>query len=101
MAGYARVLFTPLFYRTVTAGLNLSPLVDFLQEAARAYSNLNPLERGVFVLTRAVLGNRRARNAFIVYAIGLHLLVMFTLYECTMSLGSGTPVRIRPVPAPL
>jgi homeobox protein cut-like len=83
----------------LVAGLNLSPLVDFLQEAARAYSNLNPLERGVFVLTRTVLGNRRARNAFIVYAIGLHLLVMFTLYECTM--GSGTPVRIQPVPAPL
>ncbi|KAH9009607.1 CASP C terminal-domain-containing protein [Lactarius hengduanensis] len=45
----------------------------------RAYSDLNPLERGVLVLTRAVLGNRRARNAFIVYAVGLHALVMFTL----------------------
>jgi len=71
------------------------------REAARAYSNLNPLERGVFVLTRAILGNRRARNAFIVYAIGLHLLVMFTLYEYTMSSGSGTPTRMQPVPAPL
>jgi homeobox protein cut-like len=76
-------------------------VVFFFQEAARAYSNLNPLERGVFVLTRAILGNRRARNAFIVYAIGLHLLVMFTLYEYTMSSGSGTPTRMQPVPAPL
>jgi len=71
------------------------------REAARAYSNLNPLERGVFVLTRAVLGNRRARNAFIGYAIGLHALVMFTLYEWTTSSGSGTPARLQPVPAPL
>jgi homeobox protein cut-like len=76
------------------------------REAARAYSNLNPLERGVFMLTRVVLGNRRARNVFIGYAICLHVLVMFTLYECTMSSGSSmpvrnTPVRIQPVPAPL
>jgi len=70
------------------------------REAARAYSNLNPLERGVFVLTRAILGNRRARNVFIGYAIGLHVLVMFTLYEYTMS-GSGTPARLQPVPAPV
>ncbi|KAI0256284.1 CASP C terminal-domain-containing protein [Lactifluus subvellereus] len=69
------------------------------REAARAYSNLNPLERGVFVLTRVVLGNRRARNAFIVYAIALHALVMVTLYECTRS--SSTPVRMQPVPNPL
>ncbi|KAI9456520.1 CASP C terminal-domain-containing protein [Lactarius psammicola] len=68
------------------------------REAARAYSNLNPLERGVLVLTRAVLGNRRARNAFIVYAVGLHALVMFTLYECTAS--SGSQSRIQPVPYP-
>ncbi|KAI0001319.1 CASP C terminal-domain-containing protein [Russula compacta] len=76
------------------------------REAARAYSNLNPLERGVLQLTRAVLGNRRARNAFIGYAIGLHLLVMFTLFECTMSSsgpssGSGGRMRIQPVPGPL
>jgi len=70
------------------------------REAARAYSNLNPLERGVFVLTRAILGNRRARNVFIGYAIGLHVLVMFTLYEYTMS-GSGTAARLQPVPAPV
>ncbi|KAH9978937.1 CASP C terminal-domain-containing protein [Lactifluus volemus] len=65
------------------------------REAARAYSNLNPFERGVFVLTRVILGNRRARNAFIVYAIALHVLVMFTLYECAVS--SSAPVRTQPI----
>ncbi|KAH9083864.1 CASP C terminal-domain-containing protein [Lactarius deliciosus] len=68
------------------------------REAARAYSNLNPLERGVLVLTRAVPSNRRARNAFIVYAVGLHALVMFTLYECTAS--SSSQSRVQPVPYP-
>ncbi|KAI0281035.1 CASP C terminal-domain-containing protein [Russula aff. rugulosa BPL654] len=70
------------------------------REAARAYSNLNPLERGVYMLTRSVLGNRRARNVFIGYAVGLHILVMFTLYECTMSSDSSNYVRIQPIPGP-
>jgi homeobox protein cut-like len=52
------------------------------------------------MLTRAVLGNRRTRNVFIVYAVGLHVLVMFTLYECTMSSGSSKHVRIQPGPGP-
>lgn len=87
-------------YCPAAAELNIFSLFPILQEAARAYSNLNPLERGVFMLTRAVLGNRRARNVFIGYAIGLHVLVMFTLYEYTMSSGSSMPVRIQPVLAP-
>ncbi|TCD63439.1 hypothetical protein EIP91_005410 [Steccherinum ochraceum] len=58
------------------------------REATRAYESLNALERGVLVLTRAILGNRRTRTAFICYAIALHLLVMFTTYECTTSSGS-------------
>ncbi|KAI0063715.1 hypothetical protein BV25DRAFT_1824286 [Artomyces pyxidatus] len=66
------------------------------REAARAYSNLNPLERGVLVLTRAVLGNRRARNGFIFYALALHLLVMFTTYECTLN--SGSSLQTQPSP---
>jgi homeobox protein cut-like len=48
-----------------------------------------------------VLGNRRARNVFIGYAIGLHVLVMFTLYEWTTSSGPSVPVRIQPIPGPL
>ncbi|KAH9083859.1 CASP C terminal-domain-containing protein [Lactarius deliciosus] len=75
-----------------------SDLILCMQEAARAYSNLNPLERGVLVLTRAVPSNRRARNAFIVYVVGLHALVMFTLYECTAS--SSSQSRVQPVPYP-
>jgi homeobox protein cut-like len=69
----------------------------FLQEAARAYSNLNPFERAVLVLTRAILGNRRARAAFICYAVALHILVMFTTYECTTS---GTHLQKQPAPFP-
>ncbi|KAG8928609.1 hypothetical protein FRC02_006691 [Tulasnella sp. 418] len=66
------------------------------REAARAVQSLNPLERGVFVLTRQILGNRRARTAFIVYAVILHLLVMFTTYECATS--SSTPPHVsRPM----
>ncbi|VDC06952.1 unnamed protein product [Peniophora sp. CBMAI 1063] len=66
------------------------------REAARAYSNLNPLERGVFVLTRTILGNRRARTAFICYAFALHMLVMYTLYECSGS--SGADLAKSPTP---
>jgi len=38
------------------------------QEAQRAIQALNPLERAVFALTRAIIGNKRARSAFILYA---------------------------------
>ncbi|KZT72124.1 hypothetical protein DAEQUDRAFT_723291 [Daedalea quercina L-15889] len=66
------------------------------REATRAYESLNPLERGVLVLTRAILGNRRTRTAFICYAIALHLLVMFTTFECTTS--SGSQLQKQPAP---
>ena len=55
------------------------------QEAARAYSNMNPVEKAVFSLTRAILGNKKARTAFILYACALHLLVMYTTWECALS----------------
>jgi len=67
------------------------------REAARAVKALNPLERGVLSLTQAILSNRRARVAFVFYAASLHLLVMFTTYECLSSGSVGTPVA-RPVP---
>ena len=66
------------------------------QEATRAYQNLNPVERGVLILTRSILGNRLARAFFICYALALHVLVMFTVYECTNS--SGTQLEIQPYP---
>ncbi|KAF9051170.1 hypothetical protein BDZ89DRAFT_1154075 [Hymenopellis radicata] len=55
------------------------------REATRAYQNLNAIERGVLTVTKAILSNRRARTFFIFYALALHLLVMFTSYECTSS----------------
>ncbi|KAL0068825.1 hypothetical protein AAF712_004155 [Marasmius tenuissimus] len=64
------------------------------REASRAIQNLNPVERGVLVLTRSILGNRRARTFFIFYALALHLLVMFTTYECTTS--SESRLRTQP-----
>ncbi|OCH92318.1 hypothetical protein OBBRIDRAFT_833541 [Obba rivulosa] len=66
------------------------------REANRAYESLNVLERGVLVLTRAILGNRRTRTAFICYAIALHVLVMYTTYECAMS--SGSQLQRQPNP---
>jgi homeobox protein cut-like len=50
------------------------------KESARVYRNLNPLEKIVYSLTRAVLANRYSRNAFFVYCMGLHLLVGVVLY---------------------
>ncbi|KAJ7647139.1 CASP C terminal-domain-containing protein [Roridomyces roridus] len=67
------------------------------REATRGYQNLNPIERGVLVLTRGILGNRRTRAFFIVYALALHLLVMFTSYECAASSGGGLQKQPRPV----
>lgn len=66
------------------------------REATRAYESLNVLERGVLVLTRAILGNRRTRTVFICYAIALHMLVMFTTYECMGS--SHTQLQKQPSP---
>ncbi|KAJ7703003.1 CASP C terminal-domain-containing protein [Mycena rosella] len=68
------------------------------REATRAYQNLNHVERGVLVLTRGILGNRRTRAFFIFYALALHLLVMFTTYECTTSPGSQYQKQPKPYP---
>ncbi|PAV18777.1 golgi membrane [Pyrrhoderma noxium] len=67
------------------------------REAARAFQALNPIEKAVLSLTRAILGNRRARNAFVFYALALHVLVMFTTFECTASSDSSI-VRTQPHP---
>ncbi|KAG8985697.1 hypothetical protein FRB90_004505 [Tulasnella sp. 427] len=64
------------------------------REAARAVQALNPLERGVFVITRQILGNRRARMAFIFYALVLHFLVLMTSYGCATS--SPVPPHVAP-----
>ncbi|KAG8927470.1 hypothetical protein FRC01_007453 [Tulasnella sp. 417] len=64
------------------------------REAARAVQALNPLERGVFVITRQILGNRRARLAFIFYALTLHILILMTSYGCASS--SPVPAHVAP-----
>ncbi|KIY74451.1 hypothetical protein CYLTODRAFT_416284 [Cylindrobasidium torrendii FP15055 ss-10] len=61
----------------------MNPFEQFKgREAARAYQSLNPIERGVLVATKAILNNRRTRAVFLCYALALHVLVMFTTYEC-------------------
>ncbi|KAG5654395.1 hypothetical protein H0H81_003219 [Sphagnurus paluster] len=66
------------------------------REATRAYGNLNPVERGVLTLTRSILGNRRARTFFIIYALLLHILVLYSSYECAGT--SHAQVQKQPRP---
>jgi homeobox protein cut-like len=95
---------------------NMNPFEAFRgREAVRAVQALNPLERGVLTLTQAILGNRRTRlyvlsiffhmiylihlltsfpRFFIVYAMALHFLVIFTSYECTSVGGSNSVIKV-------
>ncbi|KAG6866697.1 hypothetical protein C0991_011356 [Blastosporella zonata] len=66
------------------------------REATRAYDNLHPIERGVYILTRTVLGNRRARTFFVIYALALHILVLYTSYEC----GATSQGQLQKQPSP-
>jgi len=67
-----------------------------LQEVTRAYESLNRIERGVLIVTRAVLSNRRTRTFMIIYMATLHLLVMYSTYELTTS--SGSQLQAQPFP---
>ena len=67
------------------------------REAARAFQALNPVEKAVLSLTKAILGNRRARNFFVFYALSLHLLVLFMLFESTSSTSEAVRTEPRPV----
>jgi len=81
-------------YRTMYED-SLNPFQAFRgQEAARAVQDLNVVERTVLVITRQVLGNRRARTAFIGYAFFLHGLVLYVTYQCAGS--SEKSVRLPP-----
>lgn len=89
---------------------SLNPFEAFKgREAQRAIQALNPLERAVFALTRAIIGNKRSRSLFILYAACLvsnyptnmtnaqHLLVLFVIFS---NLGSSTttqPITIQPI----
>ncbi|WWC64644.1 uncharacterized protein I303_107255 [Kwoniella dejecticola CBS 10117] len=78
---------------------SLNPFEAFKgREAQRAIQALNPLERGVFSLTRAIIGNKQARSLFIFYAASLHILILFVLWN-TMAASDSTahpPVTIHP-----
>ncbi|KAA8916545.1 hypothetical protein TRICI_001299 [Trichomonascus ciferrii] len=55
----------------------LSPFQQFRgKETERAISRMGPLERVTYSFTKAVLANRLSRNLFLIYCIGLHLLIM-------------------------
>ncbi|KAF5393386.1 hypothetical protein D9757_000739 [Collybiopsis confluens] len=65
---------------------NINPFEAFRgREATRAIQNLNPIERGALILTRTILGNRRARMFFILYALSLHLLLMYVIFAWSTS----------------
>lgn len=68
----------------------LSPFQQFKGlESQRAYSKMGPFERIVYSFTRFILVNRLSRNLFLVYCVGLHLLVTVVLIAGTSSLVPG------------
>lgn len=68
-----------------------------MQESLRAIQALNPLERGVFALTRAIIGNKRARSLFILYAASLHALILIVLWNTMGASDTAKPVIIQPM----
>lgn len=55
----------------------LSPFQQFKgKESERAISRMGPLERITYSFSKVVLANRLSRNLFLIYCIGLHLLIM-------------------------
>ncbi|KAH0827413.1 CASP C terminal-domain-containing protein [Lanmaoa asiatica] len=59
------------------------------REATQAYTSLPLPERLLLMLTRAVLGHRRSRLAFVSYAVGLHLLVIWVVWSGWGCWGDG------------
>ncbi|KAI9705678.1 MAG: hypothetical protein M1820_005088 [Bogoriella megaspora] len=60
---------------------NISPFAAFRgRESARAFKRMSLPERAIFQITRLVMATRTSRNLFAVYCLGLHLLVLFSLY---------------------
>ncbi|KAH7339558.1 CASP C terminal-domain-containing protein [Rhizoctonia solani] len=72
-------------YRTMYED-SLNPFQAFRGQVNGSWTqDLNVIERTVLIITRQVLGNRRARTAFIAYAFFLHGLVLYITYECAGS----------------
>ncbi|GAA6058937.1 hypothetical protein JCM10212_002889 [Sporobolomyces blumeae] len=64
------------------------------RERGRAIHNLNPLEKVLLSLSTLVLSNRITRNLFVLYAVGLHFVVLSTLYGYTVSGEQGERVVV-------
>ncbi|TPX71793.1 hypothetical protein SpCBS45565_g00954 [Spizellomyces sp. 'palustris'] len=60
---------------------SLDPFAQFhTQEKARRVRDLNPADRAAFVFTRMVLSHRGMRWGFVIYCVGLHLLVWWVAF---------------------
>lgn len=72
---------------------SMNPFEQFRgREQSRALSSLNPLERLLHMVTRQVLGHRRMRIFFVIYALCLHLLVFAMIFEVEFGTGSNIPI---------
>lgn len=64
---------------------------------------LNPLEKILLSLASVVLSNRYMRNLFVLYAMGLHFIVLATLYSdlgsgaVNLRMGNSRPIAIPPM----
>lgn len=69
---------------------SMNPFEQFRgHEQSRALHALNPLERLLHMVTRIVLGHRRMRIVFVIYAVSLHLLVFAMLFEVEFATSSS------------
>ncbi|ORY89725.1 CASP C terminal-domain-containing protein [Leucosporidium creatinivorum] len=67
------------------------------RERGRAIHMLNPIEKVLLTLSTIVLGNRYMRNLFVLYAFGLHFVVLSTLYSSITSAETMNTVAIPPI----
>ena len=58
---------------------------------------LNPIEKVLLTLSTIVLGNRYMRNLFVLYALGLHFVVLSTLYSSITTAETMNSVAIPPI----
>lgn len=58
---------------------------------------LNPIEKVLLHLSTLVLSNRYSRNLFVLYALGLHFVVLSTLYSFTRGEDALKDVALPPI----
>jgi homeobox protein cut-like len=75
--------FEPSLHRYKSAyEANISPFSAFRnRESTRAFNRMSLPERAVFQIARMVLATRVSRNLFAAYCMGLHVLVLLTLFH--------------------